>query len=261
MCIHIHTYTYKYTHAHVHTYKKCIHAHALHARTYKHTRTQYVHKHTHTHTHTYAYAHTHARMHMHTHTHCTCAHTWGEREITIHVMKLLMTQSNLLIYRGNSQTVQAGKVSASAWMDRKTVMVMSTKCQPSSCGTVNRKQRDGSSLEVPYPASIISYNKFMGEVDHGDQLHGYYCCRSKSEKFCKYIFFLLFDMAISNACILLKSSGSCPFKDLKSFRLQLVKDLIGEYCSSRRGGRGSTIIHPLLFQYYPIRRDNERDGS
>ena len=80
-------------------------------------------------------------------------------------------------YRGDSVT---GKVTASAWMDRKTVMVMSTNSQPSSCGIVTRKQRDGSTLEVPCLASVISYNNFMGGVDCEDQLRGYYCCRSKS---------------------------------------------------------------------------------
>ena len=164
---------------------------------------------------------------------------------------------NLLFNRGESVTVQAGKVTASAWMDRKTVMVMSTNNQPSANGTVSRKQRDGSSLEVPCPASIISYNKFMGGVDRGDQLRGYYRCRSKSRKFYKYIFFFLFDVAITNTYILLKSSGSCPFKDFKSFRLQLAKDLIGEYCSRRRRGRGGTVIHPLPFRHFPIRLDND----
>ena len=39
------------------------------------------------------------------------------------------------------------------------------------------------------------------------------------------IFFFLFDVAITNAYIHMKSSGrSCPFKDFKSFRLQLTKE-------------------------------------
>ena len=84
----------------------------------------------------------------------------------------LLVMHNLLFNREESVTVQAGKVTASAWKDRKTVMVMSTNCQPSSYGTVNRKQRDGTSLEVPCPASIISCNNFMGGVDRGDQLRG-----------------------------------------------------------------------------------------
>ena len=45
-------------------------------------------------------------------------------------------------------------------------------------------------------------------------------------------FFFLFDVAIMNAYIAMKSSGRpSPFKDFKSFRLQLAKELIGEYCS------------------------------
>ena len=79
-------------------------------------------------------------------------------------------------------------VSATAWMDRKVVMVISTNCQHSSDGAVHRNKRDGSSLEVPCPASIISCNQFMGGVDCGDQLRCYYCCRSRSRKFYKYIF-------------------------------------------------------------------------
>ena len=159
-------------------------------------------------------------------------------------------------------THQAGKVVASAWMDRKVVMLMSTTCQPSESGTVQRKQKDGSRVEVPCPASIILYNKFMGGVDRGDQLRGYYRCRTKSRKFYKYIFFFLLDVAITNAHILMKTStSSCPFKGVKSFRIQLAKDLIGEYCSRRRRGRGGTVIHPLPFRHYPIRLDDSNDGD
>ena len=75
------------------------------------------------------------------------------------------------------------------------------------------------------------------------------------------IFFFLFDVAIANAYILLKSSGSCFFKDLKSFWLQIAKDLISEYCNRRRIGHGGTVIHPLPFQHYTIRQENEHDGS
>ena len=129
-------------------------------------------------------------------------------------------------------------------------------------GSVQRKQKDGSRVEVPCPASIISYKKFMGGVDRGDQLRGYYRCRSKSRKFYKYIFYFFLDVAITNAYILMKNcNSSCPFKDFKSFRLQLAKDLIGEYCSRRRRGHGGTVIHPLPFWHYPIRLDADNDES
>ena len=50
-----------------------------------------------------------------------CVYEVTERSKLINV---LVTLNDLLIYRGDSITVQAGKVSASAWMDRKTVMVI-----------------------------------------------------------------------------------------------------------------------------------------
>ena len=50
----------------------------------------------------------------------------------------------------------------------------------------------------------------MGGVDRGDQLRGYYCCRTKSRKFYKYIFYFLLDVAITNAFILMKKHTKAP---------------------------------------------------
>lgn len=62
------------------------------------------------------------------------------------------------VNRGESVTVQKGKLSASAWLDRKTVTVMATNCQPTDAGTVLRGTQDGSRIPVPCPQSIILYN-------------------------------------------------------------------------------------------------------
>ena len=66
--------------------------------------------------------------------------------------------------RGESSTVQEGKVVGSAWLDRKSVMIMSTNSQPSSTGTVLRRLRDGSRIQVQCPEAIIAYNKYMEGV-------------------------------------------------------------------------------------------------
>ena len=95
---------------------------------------------------------------------------------------------------------------------------------------------DGSSREVPCPESIIHYNQFM---------RGYYQCRSKSRNFINTFFSSL----MWRLLMLMKAAGSCPFKNFKSFRLQLAKDLTGEYCSCRRQGCGGTIIHSLPFRH------------
>ena len=157
-------------------------------------------------------------------------------------------------FRGDSKTVQKGKVTASAWMDNKVVSMMSTTSQPSATASVLRRQKDGSRISIPCPESIISYNRFMGGVDRGDQLRGYYNCCMKSRKFYKYIFSFLFDVSITNAYILYKNFRSSPtLKNIKEFRLQLARELMGDYCSRRRAGRGGGAIVPLQLQHFPIR--------
>ena len=164
------------------------------------------------------------------------------------------------LFRGDSVTVQKGKVSASAWMDRKVVMMMASNCQPAGVGSVLRRQQDGSRIPVTCPESIICYNEYMGGVDRGDQLRGYYSCRTKTRKFYKYIFTFLLDVAITNAFILMKHHcPSCPFANIKSFRLQLAKELMAEYCSRRRRGRGGTVIHPLPYRHFPITMVDEKN--
>ena len=144
------------------------------------------------------------------------------------------SSSSIIFLRGESLTVHKGKLSASTWKDRKTVMVMSTNCQPNDAGCVLRRQLDGSRIPVPCPASIISYNKFMGGVDRRDQLRRYYSCRAK-RKFYKYIFTFLLVVVITNAFILMKHyTSSNKFTNIKSFRIQLAKELIGDYSSQRR---------------------------
>ena len=66
------------------------------------------------------------------------------------------------LHRGESVTVQKGKVSATAWLDRKVVTIMSTNCQPDDFGIILRRIQDGSRIPVPCPQSIILYNTYMG---------------------------------------------------------------------------------------------------
>ena len=77
----------------------------------------------------------------------------------------------------------------------------------------------------------------MGGVDHNDQLRGYYHVRLKCRKYYKYIFWFLFDVAVINSYILAKHYTDLSIKDVKAFRTELAKGLIGEYSSRKRSGR------------------------
>lgn len=160
--------------------------------------------------------------------------------------------------RGESLTLQKGPVTASAWRDNKVFIVMSTNSQPNETGNVLRRQRDGNRITLPCPKAVIDYNNYMGGVDRGDQLRGYYSCRSRSRKFYKYIFYFLLDSAITNAFILhTRYTASPTSKNVKDFHVALAKSLIGDYCSRRRAGRGGSDLHSLPLRHFPIKMEGD----
>ena len=81
-------------------------------------------------------------------------------------------------------TVQADNISASAWLDNKVVTVMFAGFSPLATSTFLRKQKNGT---FPCPLAINSYNKFMGGVDRGDQLQGYYATKIRSRKYSNFL--------------------------------------------------------------------------
>ncbi len=211
----LHTHTHAHTHSHTHT----------HTRT--HTRTHNTHTHTHTHTHARTHTHTHSYyVHIkiiiltHTHTH---THTF-------------LSVDNL--ERGEHIFRQKGNVVVAVWKDKKPIHLMSSNCSPTGDTQVRRKQKDGRIRFFPCPPSLVAYNSYMAGVDKADQLRGYYKVRSKSRKFHKYIFWFLFDTCVVNTFILMKkfcpATDNTPTEALKSFRVRLAEQLIGDYNSRQR---------------------------
>ncbi len=155
-------------------------------------------------------------------------------------------------------TRQRLELVAHAWLDNKQVLCMSTNTQPDAHGTVLRRKRDGTRVSVPCPDSIVQYNKYMGGVDRGDQLRGYYRCQIKTRKFYKYIFFFLVDVAITNSFVLYRMrTGDRSVKNIKDFRLNLASSLIGSYSNRKRRGRVSRSIQPLPMLHFPCRVPDE----
>ena len=116
-------------------------------------------------------------------------------------MQLVIDTLTFFFDRGESKLLQKGPLIGSAWKDNKILTVLSTTSQPAASGTVLRRQKDGTRVPVSCPDNIIHYNKYMGGVDRGDQLRGYYLCRTNSRKFYKFIFYFLFDVAVTNGSL------------------------------------------------------------
>ena len=130
---------------------------------------------------------------------------------------------------------------------------MYTGCDPTKEHTVKRRQKDGTRVSVPCPIACATYNAHMGGVDLGDQLRGYYHVRMKCRKFYKYVANFLFDVAITNAFILYRVGHPASKLKIQDFRRVLAKELIGDYCSRRRAGRGHNTIPALPMSHFPIK--------
>ena len=138
---------------------------------------------------------------------------------------------------------------------------MATNVQPDERGTVRRRHTDTTVREVQAPMAIISYNKWMGGVDRGDQLRQYYQLRLKSRKVYKYIFWFLVDISITNAFVLhqFNTSTSTRPSPFKAFRLELAKGLIGAYNSRKRAAPTAAPVvprprRPTSLAHFPLRR-------
>ena len=78
---------------------------------------------------------------------------------------------------------QCGPLVTTVWKDNKEVSVLSSNVQPDERGTVRRMQSNATQLEVAASNAIISYNKWIGGVDWGDQMCQYYNLRLYRRKF------------------------------------------------------------------------------
>lgn len=158
--------------------------------------------------------------------------------------------------RGESKSCQEGNLTMTAWQDSKVVTVAATNSNPTVEEQVTRKD-EGTSIAIMSPQSVSLYNKFMGGVDYDDQLRGYYHVRLKCRKFYKYIFWFLFDVAVTNAFILCKHYTDLGITDVRSFREKLAKALISSW---KHPGLPSLSLTPskrFCTAHFPVKGDKK----
>lgn len=156
------------------------------------------------------------------------------------------------MFRGEIVTRQSDNVSASVWLDNKQVTVMYTGYSPLAMSKANRRQRDGTRKEFDCPAAMAAYNQYMGAVDLGDQLRGYYAFRLKTWKFYKYIYNFYVGVTVTNTYIIFRGNPRSRLTK-KRFQELLATELIGDYCSRRRAGRVSRPLRPLPLRHFPTK--------
>ena len=119
-------------------------------------------------------------------------------------------QPPLKLRPGESKIWQKGGVLAIMWQEnksRKPVRVLSSVTNTTApVTTVKRKQKGGTSKDIPCPEPIKLYNMFMNGVDRSDQMRMEYSTARSCRRWWTYIFWFLVDLCVSNSFILMNES-------------------------------------------------------
>lgn len=130
--------------------------------------------------------------------------------------------------QGESLFLRKGNLVVTVWKDKKPVYFLSTQSNPVGDEQVNRRQRDGSIIQVPSAPVVNSYNNL------NDQLRGYYMTGRKSKKWWRCLFCV-------NAHILEKLSTRHTNRTQLTFRLDLIKNLIGNFSARKLSASSARI--------------------
>ncbi|KAK3108149.1 hypothetical protein FSP39_002030 [Pinctada imbricata] len=168
--------------------------------------------------------------------------------------------------QGDVIQMQKGDMVATAWHDKRTVTLLSTNVDPTDTTEVQRKQKDGTIINVPCPRVLKIYTQFMNGVDRADQLRSTYSICRKASKWWKYLFWFMVDVCICNAFILMKEStnhviktktGRTRERTQLEFRIKLAHQLLGDFWGKRkRESIGERQTQGLF--HWPIEMDKKR---
>jgi len=158
-----------------------------------------------------------------------------------------IAREKLKLQRGEFEWRTRSNTGYVQWKDSKNVHVLSTAFAPQETVTVQRKQKDGSTIAVTCPRSVAQYTQRMGGVDRFDQKRECYTVSRKSRRWWLRIFYFLLDASIVNAYILFMSVHvDSNFNQLR-FRTLLFRELVQNYSSrQRRASRDVNFLPPTV---------------
>ena len=136
--------------------------------------------------------------------------------------------------RGASKWLTRDNIGYVKWMDTRIVHVISTAFSPSEMQHAKRTQRDGTSVQIQCPKSIVEYTRRMGGVDRFDRQRALYSVSRKSKKWWLRIFYFIVDAAVVNAFNLCAAVHPDPSPRLLQFRVELFRGLVRGFCSRQR---------------------------
>lgn len=159
-----------------------------------------------------------------------------------------LLKSDKTLKMGDYDFATSEEISVHKWMDRgkKPVVTVSSLHRGEDITVVKRKNNAGIREEIQCPKSISDYNKYMGGVDHFDQLQECYNITWKSRRWWMKLFYYFCNATIVNSYIMytttikLNSNREKPLTHLM-FRSILANELIGQFSSRKTYGPNKSI--------------------
>ena len=138
-----------------------------------------------------------------------------------------------------------------AWKDSKTVAVMTSAYPGHSNSTIRRRVKNPQSgasevVDVPIPAAINNYNRYMGGVDKSDQFLSYNRLLQKTVRYWKTMFYHLIRIIVTNCSILQNWQRMAANKKKRSrteCRDRLVQQIIMKYGHPSPPPQSTTVHH------------------
>ena len=134
------------------------------------------------------------------------------------------------VRKGETKAIQLdNSMLAIKWMDKRAMTALTTIHEDTAVAVERRNRHAPGGWEtVIKPQTIVEYNRYMGEVDHADQLLSYHGFGHHTVKWWRRAFFFLLDMAVVNSFILYTLENPDKRRRLthEQFRFTLATDLM-----------------------------------
>nr|CAH7747061.1 unnamed protein product [Callosobruchus chinensis] len=104
-------------------------------------------------------------------------YTGKTKDYVEHLLKLLpknMLDDRKMVQGQFDFRVSNDGITYIKWKDKRVVHLLLNYSNPRSNTTVNRKQKDGTTIPIPCPLALVDYNKNMNFVDRFDQMKSCY---------------------------------------------------------------------------------------